>query len=278
MYRRKAKSIINGTGSVEMTKSNATVELAPSKVSTFRSTDSIPMLYSFVVKKEIVQNVLCDKVPANTFCSSVSNEQFVYSSDEFPVLPSKNAFLSLPTVDSVYFTSPACSFASILNKPVTSLTQPLLSQTVSTASLQFPHCSLPITSQALLSSLISSLPIPTTESELSTIFPKPLPQCSCFMTSSQAPLSNLILSFSPPTAESELFSTSSKPLPQHSQSFTSETHFPSLCLPCLYLLQHLNFLLHFLCPYLIIPSIQVYCSRYCPCKYLTLKYQTLLVY
>ncbi|GBM70598.1 hypothetical protein AVEN_5972-1 [Araneus ventricosus] len=96
------------------------------------------MLYSFVVKKEIVQNVLCDKVSANTSCSSVSNGQFVYSSDEFPVLPSNNAFLSLPTIDSVCFTSPACSFASIINKPVTSLTQPLLSPTVSSASLQFP--------------------------------------------------------------------------------------------------------------------------------------------
>ncbi|GBM25437.1 hypothetical protein AVEN_245840-1 [Araneus ventricosus] len=167
------------------------------------------MLYSFVVKKEIVQNVLCDKVSANTFCSSVSNEQFVYSSDEFPVLPSNNAFLSLPAIDSVCFISPACSFASILNKPITSLTQPFLSQTVSSASLQFPlpHCSLPITSQAFPSSFVPSLPI------LSTIFPKPLPQRSCFMTSSQAPLSNLIPSFFPPTAESELFSTSSKPLP-----------------------------------------------------------------
>ncbi|GBN74676.1 hypothetical protein AVEN_160045-1 [Araneus ventricosus] len=197
---------MNETGSVEVTKRNATVELAPSEVSTFRSTDSIPMLYSFVVKKEIVQNVLCDKVPANTFSSSV-------------ILPSNNAFLSLPTIAAVCFTTPACSFASILNKPVTSLTQPLLSQTVSSASLQFPlpHCSLPITSQALLSSLIPSLPIPATESELSTIFPKPLPQRSCFMSSSQAPLSNLIPSFSPPTAESELFSTS-KPLPQCSQA------------------------------------------------------------
>ncbi|GBO19257.1 hypothetical protein AVEN_51476-1 [Araneus ventricosus] len=207
---------MNGSGSVEMTKSYATVELVPSEVSTFRSTDSIPMLYSIVVKKEIVQNFLCDKVSANTFCSSVSNEQFVYSSDEFSVLPSNNAFLSLPAIDSVCFISPACSFASILNKPVTSLTQPLLSQTVSSASLQFPlpHCSLPITSQALLSSYVPSLPIPATESELSTIFPKPLPQRSCFATSSQASISNLIPSFSPPTAESELFSTSSKPLPQ----------------------------------------------------------------
>ncbi|GBN00164.1 hypothetical protein AVEN_60176-1 [Araneus ventricosus] len=123
---------------------------------------------------------------------------------EFPALPSNNAFLSLPTIISVCFTSPTCSFASILNKPITSLTRPLLSQT---ASLQFPlpHCSRPITSQALLSSLIPSLPISATESELPTIFPKPLPQCSCFMTSSHASLSNLIPSFSPPTTKSEIF-------------------------------------------------------------------------
>ncbi|GBM37494.1 hypothetical protein AVEN_263164-1 [Araneus ventricosus] len=139
-----------------MTKSNATVELAPSDVSTFRSAESIPILYSFVVKKEIAQNVLRDKVSANTFCSSVGTQ--------IALLPSNNVFLCLPAIDSIRFTSPSCSFASILNKPVAPLIQPLISQTVSSASLQFPlpHCSLPITSQALLSCLIPSLPIPAT--------------------------------------------------------------------------------------------------------------------
>ncbi|GBO42352.1 hypothetical protein AVEN_108758-1, partial [Araneus ventricosus] len=173
---------MNGSGSVKMTKTNATVEVAPSEVSPFCSTESIPMLYSMVVKKKIVQNALCDEVPANTFCLSASNEQFVYS-DEFPALPSNNAFLSLPTIDSVCFTSLAYSFVSTLTKPVSSLSQPLLSKTVSSAFLQFPlpRCSLPIISQNLLSKLVPSLPVPATKSELSSTFPKPLPQRSCFI-------------------------------------------------------------------------------------------------
>ncbi|GBO07388.1 hypothetical protein AVEN_170438-1 [Araneus ventricosus] len=201
VYRRKSKSIMNGSGSVKMTKTNTTVEVAPSEVSTFCSTESIPMLYSMVVKKKIVQNALCDEVPANTFCLSASNEQFVYS-DEFLALPSNNAFLSLPTLDSVCFTSPAYSFVSTLTKPVSSLSQPLLSKTVSSASLQFPlpQCSRPIISQNL-SKLVPSLPVPATESELSSTFPKPLPQHA---------------------AESELSSTTFKPLPQRSRPITTQ--------------------------------------------------------
>ncbi|GBO39328.1 hypothetical protein AVEN_45181-1 [Araneus ventricosus] len=157
--------------------------------------------------------MLCDEVPANTFCLSASNEQFVYS-DEFPALPSNNAFLSLPTIDSVCFTSPAYSFVSTLTKPVSSLSQPLLSKTVSSASLQFPlpQCSRPIISQNL-SKLVPSLPVPATESELSSTFPKPLPQ---------PPLSNLIPSLSPDAAESELSSTTFKPLPQCSRPITTQ--------------------------------------------------------
>ncbi|GBN90485.1 hypothetical protein AVEN_111572-1 [Araneus ventricosus] len=223
VYRRKSKSIMNGSGSVKITKTNTTVEVAPSEVSTFCSTESIPMLYSMVVKKKIVQNALCDEVSANTFCLSESNEQFVYS-DEFPALPSNNAFLSLLTIDSVCFTSPAYSFVSTLTKPVSSLSQPLLSKTVSSASLQFPlpQCSRPIISQNLLSKLVPSLPVPATESELSSTFPKPLPQCSCFITASQAPFSNLIPSLSPHAAESELSSTTFKPLPQRSRPITTQ--------------------------------------------------------
>ncbi|GBO09239.1 hypothetical protein AVEN_51863-1, partial [Araneus ventricosus] len=229
VYRRKSKSIMNGSGSVKMTKTNTTVEVAPSEVSTFCSTESIPMLYSMVVKKKIVQNALCDEVPANTFCLYASNEQFDYSV-EFPALPSNNAFLSLPTIDSVCFTSPAYSFVSTLTKPVSSLSQPLLSKTVSSASLQFPlpQCSRPIISQNL-SKLVPSLPVPATESELSSTFPKPLPQRSCFITSSQAPLSNLIPSLSPDAAESELSSTTFKPLPQRSCFITaSQSPFSNL--------------------------------------------------
>ncbi|GBN34825.1 hypothetical protein AVEN_224600-1 [Araneus ventricosus] len=136
---------------------------------------------------------------------------------EFPALPSNNAFLSLPTIVSVCFTSPACSFSSILNKPVTSLTLPLLSQT---ASLQFsfPHCSRPITSQALLSSLIPSLPIPATESKLPSVSSKPLPQHSQSFTS-ETPFSCLIPSLSVPAAKSELSSAYSIPFPHHSQQW-----------------------------------------------------------
>ncbi|GBL78739.1 hypothetical protein AVEN_65293-1 [Araneus ventricosus] len=220
---------MNGSGSVKMTKTNTIVEVAPSEVSTFCSTESIPMLYSMVVKKKIVQNALCDEVPANTFCLSASNEQFDYSV-EFPALPSNNAFLSLPTIDSVCFTSPAYSFVSTLTKPVSSLSQPLLSKTVSSASLQFPlpQCSRPIISQNL-SKLVPSLPVPATESELSSTFPKPLLQRSCFITSSQAPLSNLIPSLSPDAAESELSSTTFKPLPQRSCFITaSQSPFSNL--------------------------------------------------
>ncbi|GBM13263.1 hypothetical protein AVEN_226255-1 [Araneus ventricosus] len=214
---------MNGSGSVKMTKSNTTVEVAPSEASTFCSTESIPMLYSMVVKKKIVQNVLCDEVPANTFCLSASNEQFVYS-DEFPALPSNNAFLSLPTIDSVCFTSPAYSFVSTLTKPVSSLSQPLLSKTVSSASLQFPlpQCSQPIISQNLLSKLVPSLSPHAAEFELSSTTFRSLPQCSCFITSSQAPLSNLIPSLSPDAAESELSSTTFKPLPQRSRPITTQ--------------------------------------------------------
>ncbi|GBM78181.1 hypothetical protein AVEN_201950-1 [Araneus ventricosus] len=102
--------------------------------------------------------------------------------------------------------------------------EPLLSKTVSSASLQFPlpQCSRPIISQNLLSKLVPSLPVPATESELSSTFPKPLPQRSCFITSSQAPLSNLIPSLSPDAAESELSSTTFKPLPQRSRPITTQ--------------------------------------------------------
>ncbi|GBO21895.1 hypothetical protein AVEN_19117-1, partial [Araneus ventricosus] len=187
------------------------------------STEHVYRRKSKSIIKKIVQNALYDEVPANTFCLSASNEQFVYS-DEFPALPSNNAFLSLPAIDSVCFTSPAYSFVSTLAKPVSSLSQPLLSKTVSSASLQFPlpQCSQPIISQNLLSKLVPSLPVPATESGLSSAFPKPLPQCSCFITSSQAPLSNLIPSLSPHAAESELSSTTFKPLPQRSRPITTQ--------------------------------------------------------
>ncbi|GBO18693.1 hypothetical protein AVEN_242068-1 [Araneus ventricosus] len=197
-----------------------------------------------VVKKKIVQNALCDEIPANTFCLSASNEQFVYS-DEFPALPSNNAFLSLPTIDSVCFTSPAYSFVSTLTKLVSSLSQPLLSKTVSSASLQFP---LPQGSRPIISSnssfQICSLPVPATESEL-------LHFLSIYLN---VLVSLLLLKLHFLTLFLQCLHML---LSLNFLLLLLSLHFLVLCLPCLYLLLSLKFPLHFLNPYLDIPIVKV---------------------